>query len=923
MRFQVSQSTPSYLSRRFQLRMLSFVGLTSVVMITLTVINIRNRSGDNEAQPRASVSPDSLTFEVDRGPSLKPDEILVVSGDEGIRGQFPDAADDNSRELFKSRKQERSGDDRLFPKRTHAPNAQTDNAMRPDDSITDQAKPGSGGWVNRRDRELPPKSAPLDDGWDSQDVVAPRNRDRDLVDVPVGNPLRDEVPAGRRDGNGSVPNLEFDDGPLNRPDRSNRDRSRLNDELPPNDNPVRSPRNPYRDSVPTIGFDTGRDPLDTNTDRNPVDRRRHYQDPYDDREPFQEDFATVRIDKTYLDVVKDNTLGITRDESEVFYWLLDHARRVSSSSLERAGNNEVQYINLMTEPDRYRGEPITIEGDLWRLYEFDAGRNDYGINRMYEAWVFTGDSGNHPYRVVCTSLPKGIVPGENLRKPVRITGYFFKREGYASAGGVHVAPALIARRLAINPMPNGIPLAGGVVPYMVGAMMAVGLALLVTIVGFAISDERSTQASMQRGRHLPHVAFAELAIPASVPIEETLRQLAAHQREVTVSGAYGPLLNRQTARQHAVHDYAASRQLLVDEKLNQQQRQTNALQDWAARQAARQAELDSMRAAQDGGPRSQVAEADELGSSKLEPARNAVQKVAEPIERVEPTPVVSPTILTSPMYSPATISPVPGAHLMIPAIPVMVASPHQVMSGLNAFATPVVPPSNVSYRASKLSEWEEEVAKMSNRMGARQVSGQIESTSTAEQIAVEQIERDRTAREQEIRDKIHRQQAESERHRHEQLERERLEHERDRQHHERSHRDHDEGMTFTLSSAKAELERREQELHDREQLESEHLERERRERERFERELRQHQADQHPSSDHESSDDNEYDEVHDSYQSNRDDDDRSSSDNEHRSDGGQSDRADRAGRFQGKSGSQSGWGRSRKRRRNWRDGGTN
>lgn len=917
MRFQVSQSTPSYLSRRFQLRMLSFVGLISVVMVTLSVINIRNRSGNDETAQRASASPDSLTFDVDRGSALKSDEILVVPGDDGIRGQFPDAADDNSRELFKSRKQERSNDARLFPKRSRTPIGHTDDGLRlDDDPIIDIPKPDSTRWVNRRDRELPSESAPVNDDWDGQNIVLPRSRD--ISDAPLGNPLVDDLPPVRRNGDGPVPGIEFDEDPPDRPQVNDPLRSRPVDIEPRNDGSGRSPRNSYRDSVPEVGFDTGRDPLGTSSGRNPVDRHRRYQDPYDDREPFHEDFASVRIDKSYLDVVKDNTLGITRDESEVFYWLLDHARRVSSSSLERAGNNEVQYINLMTEPDRFRGEPITIEGDLWRLYEFDAGKNDYGITRMYEGWVFTGDSGNHPYRVVCTNLPKGIVPGENLRKPVRITGYFFKREGYASAGGVHVAPALIARRIGINPMPNGIPLTAGIVPYMVGAMMAIGLALLVTIVGFAISDERSTRAGMQRMRHLPPVSFAELAIPGPVPIEETLRQLAAHQREATVSGAYGPLLNRQTAREHAVHDYAASRQNIIDEKLHKQQQQTGVLHDWAARQAASQAQLDAMRAAQESMSQSWAAKRDELGSSQLEPARNVVPKVAEP---VVPTAVLPPTTLTSPMYAPATISPVPGTHILIPAIPVMVANPHPIESQRHSVVAAVAPPSNVSYRASKLSEWEEEVAKLSNRPGARQFSSQMGSTRTAEQIAAEQIERDRLAREQEIRDKIHHQQSESERLRHEQLERERLEQERDRQRHEsheRSHSDHDEGMTFTLSSAQAEIERRE-----RDHLEHEHRERERRERERYERELREHdrQAEPHSTAAHETSSvDDEYEDVHDSYQS--DGDDSSSSDHQRHSDQAQSDNSGSPGRFQNKSGSQSGWGRSRKRRRNWRDGGS-
>ena len=153
-----------------------------------------------------------------------------------------------------------------------------------------------------------------------------------------------------------------------------------------------------------------------------------FMDEQPHRKPFREERASVEIDKSYLDLVRDNDLGIRKSESKAFYWLLDHARRVSLREFQQAGLKDVQYINLISQPDQFRGEPITIEGDLWKLYEFEAGANDYNVDRLYEAWIFTGDSGHNPYRVVCTSLGKGIEPGEHLRVPVRLTGYFFKRE---------------------------------------------------------------------------------------------------------------------------------------------------------------------------------------------------------------------------------------------------------------------------------------------------------------------------------------------------------------------------------------------------------------------------------------------------------------------------------------------------------------
>lgn len=233
----------------------------------------------------------------------------------------------------------------------------------------------------------------------------------------------------------------------------------------------------------------------------------------------------VQFDKGLLRRIKDNTIGVRREESDAYFRLLYHASRVPARELEQAGVTDVLYINLMTQPDQFRGEPITISGDLWRLYEFEAGPNDYGLKRLYEAWIFTADSANHPYRVVFTHLPRDLEPGENLRKPVRVTGYFFKREGYASTAGMHVAPTLLAQRVVSFRSPNAVPSTDAIVPYMIGLISAVGLAFLVTLVSFAISDRRAARAAMLRELNAPTPSFAGIDGGPAPSIMESLRLL--------------------------------------------------------------------------------------------------------------------------------------------------------------------------------------------------------------------------------------------------------------------------------------------------------------------------------------------------------------------------------------------------------------
>lgn len=234
----------------------------------------------------------------------------------------------------------------------------------------------------------------------------------------------------------------------------------------------------------------------------------------------------TQFDKAALRRVKDNTFGIRREEASAYYRLLDHAQKVSPTELERAGATDVLYINLMTESQRYRGEPVTIQGDLWRLYEFQAGPNERGFKTLYEAWIFTADSDKHPYRVICTSLPRGLHPGDNLRESVRVTGYFFKREGYASNGGMHVAPTLLAHRIMPFQSAHSSPSLQAIVPQLGGLASAVGLAFLVTVVSLSISDRRTARASMLRELNAARPSFEGLDVEPTLSVHESLRQLA-------------------------------------------------------------------------------------------------------------------------------------------------------------------------------------------------------------------------------------------------------------------------------------------------------------------------------------------------------------------------------------------------------------
>ncbi len=169
--------------------------------------------------------------------------------------------------------------------------------------------------------------------------------------------------------------------------------------------------------------------------------------------PPRPETESVEFDRDRLLVVQDDTVRMRREELEPFYYLLDHAVRVPLDELHAAAMDDVAREALLAQPGRYRGEPITITGTLRRNLPITAVDNVYGVSRYFEAWVIVPNSSNIPWRVVALEMDASLPLAESIAEavPVRMTGYFFKIEGYQAASGLQVAPVLIARKLEPAP----------------------------------------------------------------------------------------------------------------------------------------------------------------------------------------------------------------------------------------------------------------------------------------------------------------------------------------------------------------------------------------------------------------------------------------------------------------------------------------
>lgn len=281
------------------------------------------------------------------------------------------------------------------------------------------------------------------------------------------------------------------------------------EESSPLDEPVETPQ--PNDLAPDE-FQTS--PPDLGTDKTP--RRRP---PSSSKRGIQADLTAVR----------DHMLGVRYDESPAFFDLLEETRRTVPEDLDARVRLDVQYANLMADPANYRGQAVALAGELWRLTPFRAARNRHGLDTLYEAWIVTPDSAPHAYRVVTSQLGPGLQPGETGRVPVFVTGYFFKREGFATPSGVETAPMILATQLNWDEtMANPAGMAA-FPPWMMGLIIAGGLILAATLVSLTLSERRSERRA-PRYEPLRTETLTALAALPPASISEVLLELEERDR---------------------------------------------------------------------------------------------------------------------------------------------------------------------------------------------------------------------------------------------------------------------------------------------------------------------------------------------------------------------------------------------------------
>ncbi len=148
-------------------------------------------------------------------------------------------------------------------------------------------------------------------------------------------------------------------------------------------------------------------------------------------------------------------------------------------------------IDAFNRPSECHGEVVSFRGHVRKVTKYPPTENDYGIDDLYELWLFDEEGRGMPVVVVVRELPQGFPV--NLREKdvidgVSVRGYLFKMYAYRGQEQLHAVPLILAKTVSWAPVVP--PAAPSMPPWGYGLAIAITLLLLVLIVRGRRRDPR-------------------------------------------------------------------------------------------------------------------------------------------------------------------------------------------------------------------------------------------------------------------------------------------------------------------------------------------------------------------------------------------------------------------------------------------------
>lgn len=158
------------------------------------------------------------------------------------------------------------------------------------------------------------------------------------------------------------------------------------------------------------------------------------------------------------------SLRLIQDASEVarpsdsLAWLLAWQKLLNTPL---GATTPVTPFELMTQPQQFRGRPVSFSGTLRGIETAPANRDELGLSQYYVLWIQAKELDRTPYCVYAAELPSEIQVNsggfQSLRQAVTIRGIFWKVRSYVdTTKEVATCPLVLARNVIVAEAPAAV-----------------------------------------------------------------------------------------------------------------------------------------------------------------------------------------------------------------------------------------------------------------------------------------------------------------------------------------------------------------------------------------------------------------------------------------------------------------------------------
>lgn len=246
--------------------------------------------------------------------------------------------------------------------------------------------------------------------------------------------------------------------------------------------------------------------------------------------------GTAMVPQLLTRTIRDDVLGVQQSEMAAWFGTLRMSQKLKKSDLETLP--EAQFTLFMDSPQTCRGRAFTLRGQLRRLTPFpiDQSAQSFGLKTAYDAWISTRDSGNQLVHVVAVTADAGLPnpEAEGISPPdVEMTGYFFKREGYAAKGKtgegeLGLTALFLAGRIQFLPPQEYVSRASEMTPWLTWIGIGVCCSVLVLVWQFQIADSHFKDTRTHQLTTLPvRASFDNVEVRT---IHEALQEMQDYAR---------------------------------------------------------------------------------------------------------------------------------------------------------------------------------------------------------------------------------------------------------------------------------------------------------------------------------------------------------------------------------------------------------